>query len=250
MKLTVLASGSAGNGYVLEGRTSALIIECGVSPERMMRQTSVRPSTVAGCLVSHEHGDHAAYIERYAQLGMPVFASEGTFSASGADRLPRAFTLQDNRAAQVGEFYIMPFRVEHDAREPLGFYVSGPELGRLLFMTDLRAVPFTRCIVPHTILIEANWSEDILEGRVGRGEEDIARAARIKDTHLSLERACEFVRGIDGPALRNVVLLHLSDRNSNATEFAARMRENVRLAAVNVAAAGLTVELNKDEFSI
>lgn len=249
MKLTVLASGSAGNGYVLEGRTSALIIECGVSPETAFRNTGIKPSKVSGCLVSHEHGDHARYMERYARLGMPVFASEGTFIERNATSLPRAFALRAERPAQVGEFYVMPFAVEHDAREPLGFYISHPE-GRLLFMTDLRVVPFTRCIVPHIFMIEANWSEDILDGRVGRGEEDIDRAARIKNTHLSLERACEFVRDNDGPALKNVILLHLSDRNSNAAEFAARMRENVRLAAVNVAAAGLTVELNKDEFSI
>lgn len=251
MKLTVLASGSAGNGYVLEGRTSALIIECGVRPERAFRQTGIQPSKVSGCLVSHEHGDHAEYMDRYARLGMPVFASAGTFMAKNLGSMPRAFSLKENRPAQVGEFYVMPFGVEHDAAEPLGFYISSDADGvRLLFMTDLRKVPFSRCIVPHAVMIEANWSSDILDGRVGRGEEDIQRAARIKDTHLSLEGACSFVREIDGPALQNVILLHLSDRNSDAAEFAARMRENVRLAAVNVAAAGLTVELNKDEFSI
>ena len=245
MKLTVLASGSAGNGYVLEGRTSALIIECGVSPERAFQQTGITPSKVSGCLISHEHGDHSAYMERYARLGMPIFASEGTFRRKNACALPRAMSLLENRPARVGEFYIMPFGVDHDAAEPLGFYISHPELGRLLFMTDLRAVPFTRCIVPMTVMIEANWSGEILDGRVGRGEEDISRAARIKDTHLSLERACDFVRSIDGPALQDVVLLHLSNRNSDAEAFAAQMRRSVRLASVHVAASGLTIELNK-----
>lgn len=245
MKLTVLASGSAGNGYVLEGRTSALIIECGVSPETAFRNTGIKPSKVSGCLVSHEHGDHARYMERYARLGMPVFASIGTFRALGACALPRAMCLKENQPAEVGEFYIMPFAVDHDATEPMGFCISHPELGRLLFMTDLRAVPFSGCIVPHTLMLEANWSEPILDGRVSRGEEDIQRAARIKGTHLSLEQACSFVRNIDGPALQDVILLHLSDRNSDAAYFASQMRKSVRLADVNVASAGLTVELNK-----
>ena len=148
--------------------------------------------------------------------------------------------------ALLDELGIPYTRVEHDAAEPLGFYISHPELGRLLFMTDLRAVPFTRYIVPMTVMIEANWSGPILDGRVDRGEEDISRAARIKETHLSLERACDFVRGIDGPALQDVVLLHLSDRNSDAEAFAAKMRKAVRLANVHVASAGLTIELNKN----
>lgn len=245
MKLTVLASGSAGNGYVLEGRNSALIIECGVAPERAFQQTNIEPSKVSGCLISHEHGDHSGFLERYARLGMPIFASRGTLQKRNACGFPRVMYLQSNRAAQIGDFYVMPFEVKHDAVEPLGFYITHPEMGRLLFMTDLQRVPFSKCIVPHTLMIEANWSEAILDSRVGDGSEDIARAARIKDTHLSLERACEFVKAADGPALQDVILLHLSDRNSNAEEFAARMRSSVRLASVHVATAGLTIELNK-----
>lgn len=245
MRLTVLASGSAGNGYVIEGRTSALVIECGVRPEVAIQQTGITPSKVSGCLISHEHGDHAAYARRYARLGMSVFASVGTIKGAGLLDTPRVYALTPGRSAKVGEFVVYPFEVEHDAAEPLGFAIKHPELGTLVFMTDLRAVPFSSAVNPSVIMIEANWSGDILDGRVRRGEEDIDRAARIKNTHLSIERACEFVRASDGPALKDVVLLHLSDRNSDADDFAARMRRAVRLASVHVARAGLSVELNK-----
>lgn len=248
MRLTVLASGSAGNGYVLEGRTSALIIECGVSPERAFRETGISPSKVSGVLVSHEHGDHAAYLERYCRLGMPVFASVGTLRARNACAFPRVFALAADRPAQVGDFYIMPFAVEHDAAEPLGFYISGPEIGRLMFITDAARIPWDHVdICMDTIMVEANWSEEILERRVASGEEEISRAARIKETHLSLERACELVNMIDGPSLRNVVLLHLSDRNGDAALFAAQMHKAVRLADVHVARPGLTVELSSTQ---
>ena len=248
MKLTVLASGSAGNGYVLEGRTSALIIECGVSPERAFRETGIQPSKVSGVLVSHEHGDHAAYLERYCRLGMPVFASVGTLRARNACAFPRVFALAADRPAQVGDFYIMPFAVQHDATEPLGFFVRGPEIGRLMFITDAARIPWDHVdICMDTIMVEANWSEEILDGRVARGEEEISRAARIKETHLSLEQACKLVREIDGPALRNVVLLHLSDRNSDAALFAAQTRKAVRLADVHVARPGLSIELSSTQ---
>ena len=48
--------------------------------------------------------------------------------------------------------------------------------------------------------------------------------------------------------LRNVVLLHLSDDNSDAEMFAARAKEVVGMADVYVADEGTEVELNKDPF--
>ena len=247
MKLTVLASGSSGNGYVLEGRTSALIIECGVPPERAFRETHISPSKVSGCLVSHEHGDHAAYADRYARLGMTVYASLGTIRGAGLWECPRVLSLAAGRPAQVGEFTVIPFETEHDAAEPLGYSIHHPELGRLVFATDTRKMPYAFIGADH-VLIEANWSGPILDGRVMAGEEDIDRAARIKNTHLSLEQACEFVRRTDSWDLKHVILIHLSGRNSDAVDFAAQIRKSVRLAAVDVARPGLTVELNKHTF--
>jgi len=48
--------------------------------------------------------------------------------------------------------------------------------------------------------------------------------------------------------LRNVVLLHLSNDNSDAELFAARAKEVVGMADVYVADEGMEVELNKDPF--
>ena len=247
MKLTVLASGSSGNCYVLEGRTSALIIECGVAPERAFQETHIQPSKVSGCLISHEHGDHAAFADRYTRYGMRVFASMGTIRAAGLSASPRVLSLQALRPAIVGEFVVTPFNVYHDAAEPLGFLVTHPELGKLLFATDTVRLDCGFRGINH-ILIEANWSEAILDKRVGSGEEDVARAARIKSTHLSLERACDYVRQVDNRLLENVVLLHLSDRNSDEEKFRETMSFSPRLSSVYVARPGLKIELENANF--
>ena len=52
MRLTVLGSGSSGNGYLLEGRDSALLLECGVRPEAMMRLTDIPVSKIAAAFVT------------------------------------------------------------------------------------------------------------------------------------------------------------------------------------------------------
>ena len=108
MKLTVLASGSAGNGYLFEARHSALLVECGVKPEIMMRRSSVPVSKIAGALVSHEHGDHARYMDRYAALGIPVYASKGTLHAIGPVR-GTTRVIHPMRTFYVGDFAISAF---------------------------------------------------------------------------------------------------------------------------------------------
>lgn len=252
MKLTVLATGSAGNGYVLEGRTTALIIECGVSPERMIRATDFPISKVAGCLVSHEHGDHAAYVRRYAEMSMPVYMSEGTAKAlrEKDGRLPAWATLPlaPMTVRRIGDWVVKPFDVRHDAAEPLGFIIEHPELGKLLFVTDTKYVPYTfrKERLDH-ILVEANYSDEVLERNTLEGAIDIKRAARVRDTHLSLRSACELVKTNETPALKTVTLIHLSSQNSDAEEFARRMSKTVVLARVNVARAGMVVEMNKNE---
>ena len=66
--------------------------------------------------------------------------------------------------------------------------------------------------------------------------------------HMELETTLEFLKVNKSMDLRNVVLLHLSDDNSDAELFAARAKEVVGMADVYVADEGMEVELNKDPF--
>lgn len=242
MKMTVIASGSAGNCYVLEGRNSALILECGVPPERMMRLTTLRMSNVAGCLVTHEHGDHAAFVGRFLDLGLPVYASRGTCKALRDGR--RMNRIANMAVFRVGDFAVYPFRVQHDAAEPLGFVIGHPELGRLLFVTDTMAIPltFTDVGLEH-IMIEANYSDRILDEAVTDGTLTIDRAQRVRNTHLSLDAACRYVTFHESAKLRTVTLIHLSSQNANPTAFRDTMQSKVMFASVWTARPGLSIEM-------
>lgn len=250
MNLTVLSSGSAGNGYVLEGRYSALVIECGVKPEDMMRRTNCPPSKVAGVLISHEHGDHAAFAGRYANLGMPIYASRGTIS--GISKLgpgARVTAVAPMQPFRAGEFYVRPFDVRHDAAEPLGFIIEHNECGRVLFITDAVCCPYTfKGFSLDHILVEANYEDRILDSRVSSGEVTQQQAERTRRTHLSLKLACELVAANQTASLKTVTLIHLSSRNASPSEFARKMEETALFARVNVAVAGLSIELNRDDF--
>lgn len=247
MRLTILASGSTGNGYLFEARHSALLVECGVRPEDMMRRTAVPISRIAGALVTHEHHDHAGFAGRYAALGIPIYASRGTIEAlplmNGTVR-----TLRSMEVLYIDEWKVMPFDTRHDAAEPLGFIIEHPEAGRILFLTDTAFCPYDfRPLGLDHILVEANYDDYILDGNVANGLVDSARAARTKGTHMSLKAACELIRADQTAELKNVILIHLSRNNADREEFARRAAETALFARISVAKAGLSIDLNKFE---
>ena len=136
MKLHVIATGSSGNCYLLEGADSALILEAGVPPESVFRSVRISTRKIAGVLITHEHGDHAKHVRRWLGLGFPVFMSAGTRAAL---RLEDAAAVEPVKAwepSQIGAFLVRPFPAVHDAAEPLSFIIEHAESGRIVFATD------------------------------------------------------------------------------------------------------------------
>ena len=249
MRLTVLASGSAGNGYLFEARHSALLVECGVKPEVMMRRTAIPVSMIAGALVTHEHQDHAGFAGRYAALGLPIYASRGTLAAlpkfvAGA----RVRPVQAMQTFHVGEFTVNAFDTRHDAAEPLGFIIEHPEAGRTLFLTDTAFCPYDfRALYLDHMLVEANYDDGLLDANVANGIVDAARAARTRRDHMSLRAACELIKADQTAELKTVLLIHLSGDNANPAEFASKAAETALFAHIDVARAGLSIDLMKYE---
>ena len=75
LKFIPLASSSAGNAYLLDDGKSVLLLECGLSYRRLgqlVRAAGYTVSQLAGCLVSHEHNDHARCWDRLLAAGYDV----------------------------------------------------------------------------------------------------------------------------------------------------------------------------------
>jgi phosphoribosyl 1,2-cyclic phosphodiesterase len=56
MLLSVINSGSSGNGYVLHDEDEALVIECGCRFIDCKKVLNWNVRKIAGCIISHEHG--------------------------------------------------------------------------------------------------------------------------------------------------------------------------------------------------
>lgn len=242
MRLTILGSNSAGNGYILQNDTEALILECGMRFSEAQKALNFNSEKVVAALASHEHGDHAKYISEYENRGIKIFASKGTFEALNKKS---SNILKHGEIQQIGNFKVMPFNVKHDCNEPLGFLIDHPEMGQMIFATDTYYLPYKFGNIHHW-LIECNYRKDILDIVTPVGFNKVLRD-RTLESHMSYETCKNALLANDLSQCRNIVLIHLSDRNSNAKEF----KEGIQLATgkpVHIAQKGVEININKRPF--
>lgn len=247
MKLKVLGSSSQGNCYLLQNENETLIIECGISFKEIKKGLDFNLRNVVGCLVTHEHGDHSKALRDFLKAGIDVYTSFGTARAivkecEVIETYHRLHYIKAFKQFKVGNFTIMPFDVHHDVAEPLGFLINHKDMGTILFATDTCYLEY-RFKALTNILIECNYSEKILLKNMDNGSIDSSTGIRIASTHMSLENCKELIKANDNPKLKNIILLHLSDGNSNSKEFKETM-ENLTSKRVEIADKGLEFELN------
>jgi phosphoribosyl 1,2-cyclic phosphodiesterase len=217
MELSVLGSSSNGNCYLLQNNNEALVIECGVSLKEVKRAVDFNISKIAGVLVTHEHGDHAGHIGEFVESQIPVYMSNGTREKLA---LPNSFnvkTIEKGNYFKVGNFRVVAFDTVHDAAEPLLFLIHHKEMGVVLFATDTSYIKYQFNGL-NNILIECNYCPSILETNVKDGIVTTSRYDRVVMNHCSLDTCNEFLAATNLTKVNNIVLLHLSDQNSNETE--------------------------------
>ena len=249
MELHVINSNSAGNCYVLRNNQESLIIECGVRFDLIKQALKFNLKSVVGCLVSHEHGDHAKAIHEVQKAGINVYASFGTHRAcktlDGAGN-HRSIVLKSGEKVKIGGFTVLPFDTKHDAAEPLGFLIRHAETGLVLFLTDSY---FSEYAFPglNNVIVEANYCQQILDDRLRAGENPRFLRDRVITSHMSLETCKGLLRANDLSQVNNIVLIHLSDSNSHAERFKREVEEATG-KVVHIATAKLTIPFNKNPF--
>jgi len=245
MKLHVVATGSSGNCYILDGKDSALVLEAGVQPEKVFRMVRTSTRKIAGVLITHEHGDHAKFVHRWLELGFPVYMSAGTRDALRLEDAAGVVTLRTGSRFELNDaFEVTPLRAIHDAAEPVFYIIQTAEAGRILFATDTMRIPyhFVDGRFRH-ILIEVNFINDLLNAGIDSRRVLPPLAARIRGNHQSLLYAEMFLESHVSPELETVVLIHLSEENADPGVIAARIGRICPYSDVHVAVKGLVVPL-------
>lgn len=237
-RLIVLATGSKGNGYILTNGEDTLLIEAGARYKEMLASLDYKIETVNGMIVSHEHKDHSKYIEQYLKKGLLVHMPRSMKNNLDLSYVYNAISVDIGVTYELGNFTIKPFELVHSV-DCLGYYIYHKDLGKMLFITDTEYVKyrFDKLGINH-IVVEANYSKELLN----RGK---VNSNHVLKGHMEINTTTNFLKENDTDSLKNVVLVHLSDSNSDERLFyeltTKVVHEGVR---VTIASAGLSVPLD------
>jgi len=246
MELKVLGSSSKGNCYLLDNGNEALMIECGIAFKNVQKAVDFDINRIAGCIISHEHGDHAKHVGKCLDARIPCYMSAGTRNALGLASHPLAHAMDEQVLNVIGNFGVMPFATQHDAADPFGFLIYHPECGMTLFATDTYYLAYTFAGL-NNVMIECNYRLDILEANIESGKLNPALRNRTIKSHMSFDTCKETLLANDLSKVNNIVLIHLSSGNA----YAAAFRDGIQKAThknVHVAEPGLEILFNKTPF--
>lgn len=200
-----------------------LALECGLRYSELQRALDFRVSRLHGCLVSHEHMDHARAAKEMARAGVDIYASVGTLTALALCGT-RFKAVKAHEEFSVGSWRVYPFDVVHDAAEPLGFFLIHPAGWRVLYATDTAYLSYRFEGMTH-ILVETNYEAEALREGVTEGRIPAVVKRRITQSHFSLEHVKGFLQANDLSRVQEIWLLHISNSNADASQFKKEIQE-------------------------
>lgn len=226
MKIKVIASGSSGNCTYISDGVSALLLDAGLAFSYLktsLWRNGLSLHRINGVLITHEHQDHAACVKKLIEAGVFGVMSQGTREALRLERYPLIRVLKPLSETRIGTFTIMGFPVEHDAAEPYGFLIQSNHTNeKLLFITDTKYVRYKFQDIDY-LLIECNYVDAVLEENMRDGA--LTYGSRVKESHMSLETVEELVKSLGQHQLKEVHVMHLSDKNSDEAFIKERLMQ-------------------------
>lgn len=222
MELNILGSNSLGNCYVLQNEKEALVVECGIDFRDVTKAVGYDIRKIACCVVSHEHNDHSGHIRKFVENGILTLALPEVFNSKC---LSGCFckSIVVGKAYKVGNFIVQSFSLHHDTA-CVGWVIRHPEIGKLVFATDTTHVDYHFPGIGN-MLIEANYIDEIVDRKIAEGNEHAIRShKRLMRSHMEFEATKTFVRNNLSDSLRNIVLIHLSDGNSDEERMVSEIK--------------------------
>lgn len=252
MKLFVIGSSSRGNSYVLDNGSEALVIECGEPLIEAKKVLDYQISRITACIITHEHSDHAKCVADYLRARIPVYATKGTiYELIDRYKIPEYQQRMFHEVTMLkktlfGGWSIIPFPTMHDASDPCGYMIHHNDMGTSLFATDTYYI-YNRFSGLNHVMIECNYRDDIAIRNVENGSLADVAYHRLKKSHLSYENCVKFLESNDLSNTHNIVLIHLSDGNSNSMEFKKGIEE-LTGKSVHIADRGMTINFSRTPF--
>jgi len=221
-KFCSLSSGSSGNCQYVETDNIRLLVDGGMSGKRietLLKGIEVEPDTIDCILVTHEHIDHTKGVGILSRrYDIPIWANENTWvgmeSKIGevSDENIKLFTTE--KQFDIKDLGVYPFRVSHDAEEPVGYCLFYKNI-KISLLTDTGWVNnnIKDAIKGSSLyLLESNHDVEML--KVGKYPWYLKKRIMSDVGHLSNDDAGKLITEIATGKGEVVLLGHLSKENN------------------------------------
>ena len=220
MDITVLASSSLGNAYIVSDGETSILLDAGIPYKDLQVKSDFKVNEVAACFISHEHGDHSKAVEDLLSAAIDVYALSDTLSALNIAEHHRVHNVLPLVPIVINTFEIMAVDMHHDC-PCVGYMVySTNTKERLFFATDTYKITVNPQEIDYLIL-EINYQKEIVNKLVNEGKMESGIRARLLFSHYELSKALNWLSKIDKNRLKRIYIAHLSNGHSNAEEIKA-----------------------------
>lgn len=221
-KFCSLSSGSSGNCQYIETDNIRILIDAGLSGKRienLLKDIEVEANTIDCILITHEHTDHikgAGILSR--RYDIPIWANEKTWISMegpiGEVKEKNIKVFDTEKDFQLKDLNIYPFRISHDAVEPVGFCLERNNT-KISIITDTGWVSnAVRSKIKDSSLYLMESNHDVEMLKVGRYPWNLKKRIMGAEGHLSNEQSGEVISDIISGNGEVVLLGHLSEENN------------------------------------
>lgn len=242
IKFCSLSSGSSGNCQYIETKNSRILIDAGFSGKRieaLLKSIDVEPSSIDAILVTHEHIDHVKGVGVLSRrYGIDIHANENTWKAMTPiindvkDTHTKVF--QSNKVFQLQDLHILPFKISHDAVEPVG-YIIYYRNKKISIVTDTGWVnDNTKNLLKDSNLFFMESNHDVRMLREGSYPWHLKKRIMSTKGHLSNYDAGMILGDILSGFGETVLLAHLSKDNNRPEIAYNTVRNTIRNLGLDV----------------
>ena len=159
MKVDIIQTGSLGNATVLtDADNNQLLIDCGTKYEAIVPHLGMLYKL--SFIITHQHGDHTACIDKFSFLGIPSCAP-----LEVCKNIPCGSTVAEHgKVVALGSAWkVLPISVPHGDCECFAYIIANKtEKKKIFWATDLQKLPpIADTQGWDLIAVECNYDEDL-----------------------------------------------------------------------------------------
>ena len=225
MQVDLLCSGSKGNACLVRTKNTTIMIDCGPSTWKYMKNSmidsGVEPEGLDALLITHSHADHIRQLSHFAYAPIYACCPLSVRPRKGKTVSLNIHAVTPPQRLIIGELRILAIPTSHDSGPSMGFVIEG-DGEKLVYITDTGYIPESLDPVISNADYYIFESNHDLE-KLNETNRPVWLKIRIaSDTgHLCNQDAARILCNVIGERTKRIVLAHLSEE-ANTADLALR----------------------------